>query len=66
MEPIAYSIEDTGVQLGGPERPLSRNSIYRRINSGELEAIKVGGRTLVTAASIKALVAAAPRLGVPA
>jgi excisionase family DNA binding protein len=63
MEPIGLSLPDTGKALGGEGKPLSKATLYRKISSGELEAIKIGGRTLITTASIKALVAAAPRLG---
>lgn len=62
MKPIGYSIPETGKQLGGEDDPLSRATIYRMIKRGELEAIKVGSRTLVTTASLEALAASAPRL----
>lgn len=62
MEPIGLSIPEAGKMLGGERDPLSRNTIYRMINRGDLEAFKLGHRTLVTVASIKAVTAAAPRL----
>lgn len=62
MKPIGLSIPDTGKALGGDERPLSRATIYRMISRNQLEAFKVGQRTLVTVASIEALAASAPRL----
>lgn len=62
MEPIGLSIPEVGKALGGESAPLSRATIYRMIGRGELEAIKLGSRTLVTVASIKARTAAAPRL----
>lgn len=63
MEPIGLSIPEAGKALGGEGDPLSRNTIYRMISRGELEAIKLGARTLVTTESIRARVASAPRLG---
>jgi hypothetical protein len=62
MNPIGLSISETGKTLGGEGDPLSRATIYRMINRRELEAFKVGSRTLVTVASIEAMTAAAPRL----
>lgn len=37
---------------------LSRTGLYRLINRGELEAVRVGGRTLIKAASLRRLVGA--------
>jgi excisionase family DNA binding protein len=62
VKPLGLSISETGKALGGEGNPLSRATIYRMINRGELEAFKVGARTLVAMASIEALTAAAPRL----
>ena len=62
MKPIGLSIPETGKALGGEGDPLSRATIYRMINRRELEAFKLGSRTLVTVASIEARAAAAPRL----
>lgn len=62
MKPIGLSILETGKALGGEGDPLSRATIYRMINRGELEAFKLGARTLVSLTSIEALTAAAPRL----
>lgn len=62
MNPIGLSIPETGKALGGEGDPLSRATIYRMINRGQLEAFKLGSRTLVTVASIQAMTAAAPRL----
>lgn len=63
MKPIGLSMKATGVALGGEEKPLSRATVYRRIADGTLEAIKFGGRTLVTMESIERAVADAPRVG---
>ena len=62
MKPIALSIPETGKVLGGEGDPLSRNTIYQMIGRGELEAFKLGARTMVTLASIEAVAASAPRL----
>lgn len=56
MEPVGLSIPATGRALGGEEKPLSRATIYRLIAQHKLKAVKIGGRTLVTVASIRALV----------
>ena len=56
MEPIGLSIPDTGKALGGELMPLSRTTIWRMVSRGDLRAIKLGGRTLITVESIKALV----------
>lgn len=62
MQPIALSVMETRKALGGEGDPLSPQTIYRMINRGELEAFKLGARTMITTASIERLVAAAPRL----
>jgi excisionase family DNA binding protein len=55
VRPIGLSIPETGKALGGENDPLSRATIYRMINRGDLEAFKVGARTLIRFASIEAL-----------
>lgn len=62
LKPIGLSIPETGKALGGEDDPLSRATIYRMIGRGDLEAFKLGSRTLVSVASIEACAAAAPRL----
>lgn len=62
MKPIGLSIPETGKALGGDGDPLSRATIYRMIQRQELDAFKVGARTLITLTSIEAMAAAAPRL----
>jgi excisionase family DNA binding protein len=52
MEAIAVSINDAAKALG-----LGRTSIYVMINNGRLKAYKVGRRTLVTAESVRAILA---------
>lgn len=58
MDIIAVSINDAARALG-----LGRTSIYSLINSGKLEARKLGRRTLVTTESIRALIDGAAMLG---
>lgn len=50
MEVLALSINNTARTLG-----LGRTKVYDLINSGDLEAIKIGRRTLVKTASIRSL-----------
>lgn len=38
---------------------LGRTSIYKLIREGRLETVKLGRRTLITVASIRALIASA-------
>ena len=53
IDPVLLSIPSTQKALGN----IGRNSIYNLINSGKLETVKIGRRTLVKADSIKALAA---------
>ena len=48
-ERAAYSIRDLMAMTG-----LSETSVYRQIKAGKLKTIKIGGRTLVTAAALNA------------
>ncbi|WP_283938399.1 helix-turn-helix domain-containing protein [Sphingomonas alba] len=64
MEPIGLSIAETGRVLGGDGSRLSRATIYRMIARGQLEAFKLGSRTLITVASIERCAQTAPRLRV--
>jgi excisionase family DNA binding protein len=50
LEPRAYSITQTGQLLN-----RSRDTVYRLIRDGDLEAIRILGRPAVTATSIEAL-----------
>lgn len=50
-EPLAVSVPEARRQLGD----LSVATLYRMIDRGQLERRKVGGRTVITMASIKAL-----------
>ena len=53
-----YTVEGAGRRLGG----IGRTTVYGLIAAGKLEALKLGSRTLVTAASIEALLAGLPRV----
>ena len=50
MEPIATSVKEAAKALS-----LGRTSIYALINEGRLETVKLGRRTLIKIASIRAL-----------
>ena len=51
---LAFSIRDACAAIG-----IGRTKLYALINEGKLTAVKVGRRTLVTVASIKALLGTA-------
>jgi excisionase family DNA binding protein len=51
MQPVSYSIKEAARSIG-----IGRTKLYELIHKGELVAIKIGRRTLVTTASIEALV----------
>jgi hypothetical protein len=57
-ELLTLSITDTAKSLS-----VGRSTIYEFINAGDLHAIKLGRRTLVTVSSIKALIANADIVG---
>lgn len=50
-EPLAYSVADA-VRVSS----IGRTRIYALINEGKLQARKVGKRTLIPAASLRALI----------
>ena len=54
----AYTVEGACQRLGG----IGRTTAYGLIAAGKLEAVKLGSRTLITAASIDALLASLPRV----
>jgi hypothetical protein len=49
IEPLALSIPDTGKALGN----IGRSKVYEMIKAGELELLKLGGRSTVTMKSIR-------------
>jgi excisionase family DNA binding protein len=57
MEPYLASISDAQRALG-----IGRTTAYRLIDAGKLETVKIGRRTLIKIASIKALAGEGPRL----
>jgi hypothetical protein len=54
-EPLAVSVPEAKRHLGD----LSTATVYRMFKRGELQKLKVGGRTLISMESIKALLARA-------
>lgn len=54
---ITHTIESAVEQLG-----CGRTTIYALIAEKKLEALKLGRRTLITDASLRALVASLPRM----
>ena len=55
MKPLVVSIKQTGELMGG----IYRATVYRLINKGELEDVRVGGRRLVIMSSIEERLATA-------
>jgi excisionase family DNA binding protein len=54
----AYTVKTACRRLGN----IGRTTVYGLIADGKLEAVKLGSRTLITAASIDALLASLPRV----
>jgi len=55
--PLAHSINEVvGMGAFG-----SRSTVYKMLNNGELEGVKVGSRTFITDASIQKKLAKLPR-----
>jgi excisionase family DNA binding protein len=50
-EPLTLSIKDAARRLG-----LGRTTIYKLIGEGQLHRVKVGNRTLISMASVRALI----------
>lgn len=55
---LAYSVAELCQTLG-----VSRDGIYAAIRRGELSAIKMGRRTLITHEAVEAFLLQLPRLG---
>ena len=53
---LAYTIPDAASASG-----LGRTTLYELIGRGDLVAVKIGKRTLITAESLNRLIATAPR-----
>jgi excisionase family DNA binding protein len=54
VAPITHTLNDAALITG-----LSRSTLYRHEKAGRLRMVRVGGRTLVDAASLRALVGVA-------
>lgn len=59
--PLSYTIKEAEEATG-----LGRTSIYKEISNGNLDARKAGRRTLITAVSVRAFVAALPTAAIGA
>ena len=57
---LGYSIAETMRRTS-----LGRTKVYELLNSGELEHVKVGARTIVLAASIERLLTPERKVGQP-
>jgi excisionase family DNA binding protein len=57
IEPIAVSPKQAFAAIG-----VGTTKGYELINSGKLEAVKIGRSTRITWASIKRLISSAPRI----
>lgn len=55
LEPIALGVKDAAAFIG-----LSKSRLYELIATGDIEARKLGHRTVVPTASLRAFVEAAP------
>ncbi|QTH20819.1 helix-turn-helix domain-containing protein [Rhizorhabdus wittichii] len=53
MERITITVPE-GVQISG----LSRNTIYRQIAAGRIETVRIGGRRLIKADSLRRFLSA--------
>lgn len=51
MHPVSLPINEAAQAIG-----IGRTKIYQLINSGDLEAVRIGRRTLVKTSSIEALI----------
>lgn len=56
MEELTYSINRTAKALG-----VGRSTIYKLIKAGQIDALKIGTRTLITTASIVRFTSVSPQ-----
>lgn len=63
MDQLGLTIESARRVLGGNDAPISRSTIFRMIAKQQVEAFKVGRRTLVTRESLQRYVEGCPRIG---
>lgn len=54
MQPIMCSVDEAAKAIG-----IGRVTLYKYINAGKVESVRVGGRRLVKIESVKRLVEAA-------
>jgi excisionase family DNA binding protein len=57
LEPLVLGVRDAATYVG-----LSKSRLYELIGEGSIEARKLGARTVVPVASLRAYVESAPRL----
>lgn len=57
FEPLCLGVKDAATFIG-----LSKSRLYELIGDGSIEARKLGARTVVPVASLRAYVESAPRL----
>jgi excisionase family DNA binding protein len=57
--PLAHTVPEA-VRISG----IGRTKLYKLIRSGDLDARKLGGRTLIPAEALRALISGLPRVSV--
>jgi len=57
IEPMVLGVKDAATFIG-----LSKSRLYELIADGQIDARKLGARTVVPTSSLRAFVEAAPRL----
>ena len=57
QNPVLNTLQSTGERLG-----VGRTTVRELVNAGDLEAVKIGRRTLIPEASIARLVGRLPRI----
>jgi excisionase family DNA binding protein len=58
IEPLVLGVRDAAAFIG-----LSRSRLYELIGDGQIEARKLGSRTVVPTESLRSFVTNAPRVG---
>jgi excisionase family DNA binding protein len=58
VKKMLHSVSDACALLG-----IGRTTLYELIKNGDLEATKVGRRTLLTTASLEAFIESRPKMG---
>jgi excisionase family DNA binding protein len=57
IEPMVLGVKDAATFIG-----LSKSRLYELISENQIEARRLGGRTVIPVASLRAFVNSAPRL----